>query len=145
LVTDLQDITIVPDSTIEIVDRVQITHTDNVTFTLVEAWGESLQVTDYALRILPDGTLVMPDSALFPGLDIVTSTGVISWEITGLPWEWSYVFTKTFGVTEGSWTRDTITESLWVEDADPQLDDMTLVFLHQQKIYLPLVTRAYSG
>ncbi|MCP4537559.1 MAG: carboxypeptidase regulatory-like domain-containing protein [Chloroflexi bacterium] len=141
-VIDLSNIIIAPDSTIEIVDRVQITHTDSVTFTLVEKWTESLEMIDYALHILPGGTLLLPGSPGFPGLDVITATGVVTWEIAGLPWGWNYVLSKTFGVVEGVWTRDTITESLWVEDADPQLDDVKLYLLHEQKIYLPLVTRS---
>jgi hypothetical protein len=145
LVTDLDNIPIFPASAIEIVDRVWITGTDNVTFTLVEEWSESLEMADYTLRILPGGTLVPPGSSLLPGLQVITATGAVTWNITSLSPDWNYVLTTTFGVTEGSWTKDTITKSLWVEGADPQPEDVMLTFLHERKIYLPSVMRTYSN
>jgi hypothetical protein len=140
---------VMPNDSITIVDMVQVGYQSNVTLTLTEEWNENLEMTDYALQVLPGGTLFLPGSALLPGLEVVTDTGMIALEVTDMPWEWTYVLTKTYEATGGTLKLGDvgyITETLWVEDASPQLDDVVLEFSPwTQYAYLPLVMRNATG
>jgi uncharacterized repeat protein (TIGR01451 family) len=129
-------ITVSSDATIKIVDQVTISYTGNITFTLVENWTESLQLLGDSVVALPDGTVN------FPGSEVITSTAALTWTITNLPSDWSYVITKTFSVISGPWDTDYITESLYVEGAATQLNDVVLEFQHAgSKIFLPLMLK----
>jgi hypothetical protein len=112
--------------TVTIVDRVWVTHTNNVTFSLVERWSESLRLDDVTIS---GGSLAM-------GVNEVT------WDVTaGAPSVW-HVLTKTFGVVSGSWMADAITESLTVEHALLQPQDIVLQFRHSRfEIYLPIALK----
>jgi hypothetical protein len=114
-------ITVVPSDTIVIVDQVDITFTGNITFTLVEEWDDSLELTDYEL---PPGSLAMP------GIDVMTDTNSLTWTVMDLPSDWSYVITKTFHVAAGEWDVDLLTETLTVEGATMQPDPIVLMFEH---------------
>ncbi|MEE8390356.1 MAG: hypothetical protein V3S14_06100, partial [Anaerolineae bacterium] len=103
---------------------------------------QSLKLLTYTVRALPGGTAVFPDygTAVFPTpyLFIVT--------VTDAPNDWGYVITKTFGVLAGSWSTDTITETLWVAGADPQPEPIIFEFTYHKVtryIYLPVVMRNY--
>jgi subtilisin family serine protease len=138
---------LVPTDTITIVDMVEVEYQGNVTFTLTEEWNELLEMTDYTLNVLPGGTLFLPGSALPPGLEVATGTGMMTLEVTDMPWEWSYVLTKTYEVAVGTLKLGDvgyITETLWVENASPQLGDIVLEFRPwTQFSYLPVVMRDY--
>jgi hypothetical protein len=116
-------IPVLPGDTIEVVDRVDVADEELVSFTLVEAWDESLELVDYAL---PSGSL----SLLLPGTEIITSANVLTWTVSDLPGEWSYVLTKTFQVQDGAWDVDLITESLQVQDSAQRFQDVVLRFTH---------------
>jgi uncharacterized repeat protein (TIGR01451 family) len=113
--------------TIEIVDMVWITSTKDVTFNLMEEWSDSLELLSYGVRGLPGGTAILPDY----GTVVLPATGAMTVTVTDGPSDWGYVITKTFNVLAGTWETNTITESLWVEDAYPQFDDVVLEFTHQ--------------
>jgi len=141
--------TVVPEDTVTIVDTVKIDYSDNITFTLTEEWSESFELVDYELAALPGGTLLLPlDGTLMPPSGVFTDDGSLTLRVYNMPSEWTYVLTKTFSILEGDWETDVITESLWVEHADTQLDDVVLVFEHaveEYMIYLPLVMRNAGG
>ena len=121
--------------TVTIVDRVSIDSRTNVTFTLVEDWSESLVLEGYEL---PSG------SAAMPGMDVVTDTGVLTWTVTDMPNSLSYVITKTFSVADGFWVLDTIRESLNVEGAATQPDDVTVELWHAgYNYYVPVFFRNF--
>jgi hypothetical protein len=122
-------ITLWPSDTVQIVDRVFITHTDAVTFTLVEAWTAALDLVGETRT----------------GGHVVAGTDALEWHNeTSAPNAW-HVLTKTFTVLDGPWQTGSITESLWVRDADLQLADRVLTFQRgtapEYAIYLPLVIR----
>ncbi|MEE8392676.1 MAG: carboxypeptidase-like regulatory domain-containing protein [Anaerolineae bacterium] len=138
VLTDTFPVTIAPSDTIEIVDQVWITYTNNVTFTLTEEWSESLDLLAYQVRALPGGTVVIPGYGT-----VVSAPGRLVVEITDAPSDWGYVITKTFTVLNVSGGTDVITETLWVEDTAPQFVPIVLQFVSQSKLYLPLVMRNY--
>jgi PKD repeat protein len=123
-------ITVWPSDTVQIVDRVYVTHTDNVTFTLVETWTASLALTG---SVTETGEVTLGDHTL-------------TWHASGVaPHTW-HAITKTFTVLSGTWQTDRVTESLWVAGAVPQLADQVLTFEHGAagpwfSVYLPLVLR----
>jgi hypothetical protein len=108
---------------IEIVDRVDITYTGNVTFTLVEEWDDSLELVGYEL---PAGSL----SLMLPGTGVITDDNMLIWSVAGLPAGWNYVITKTFQVAEGAWDVDLLTETLTLKGAVTQPDPVVLTFEH---------------
>ncbi|MCP4537560.1 MAG: hypothetical protein GY832_10470 [Chloroflexi bacterium] len=143
VMTDVFPVTVYADDTIEVVDQVWITYTDNVTFTLEEDWTESLELVDFAVSALPGGTAVLPTYGT-----VITTTGTWDLTVTDAPSDWGYIITKTFTVLEGDWETDTITETLTVEGAYPQLSDKVLQFGYvtsEYKVYLPLVVRNSDG
>jgi len=112
--------------TVTIVDRVWVTHTANVTFSLGEEWSASLRLDG----ITPSGG------------NLSMGNHQVTWDVAaGLPSAW-HVLTKTFGVAGGNWLADAITESLTVEGALPQPDDILLQFRHFRfGIYLPIALK----
>jgi uncharacterized repeat protein (TIGR01451 family) len=116
-------ISVVPTDTIEIVDQVQISFTQDISFTLMEEWDDSLELVGYEL---PAGSL----SLLLPGTEVITSDNMLTWSVAGLPADWNYVITKTFQALEGDWTVDLLTETLTVEDVVMQPDPVVLTFTH---------------
>jgi len=133
--TDTFPIAVREGDVVEIVDTVEITYSEAVTFTLTEGWGDSLALAGYTAT---DGL-------------VVTNTGVLTWTVRGMgptrAYVEAYVITKTFAVLAGAWESDAITESLWVENAFPQLEDRVIEIarLYPGKIYLPLVLRNYGA
>ena len=122
--------TVVAGDTVEIVDRVWITHTAPVTFTLVETWTESLDLVDWT-----SGTG-----------SVVATANSLTWEATDVAPDTWHVLTKTFHVLTGTWGTDVITESLWVENADPQPDDWVIQFNYcHYGVTLEPPTDAQSG
>lgn len=138
---------LVETDTIEVVDMVEVAWSDDITFTLEEEWNALFEMTDWAIQVLPGGTLILPGSALLPGMEIITDTHALTWTVEGLPSEWTYVLTKTFEVAVATLRLDDvgyINEALWVENASPQLDDVVLEFRPAVEIvYLPLVMKNY--
>ena len=57
-----------------------------------------------------------------------SATGPAAWDASDVMANTWHVLTKTFNVLTGTWATDTITESLWVEYADPQLPDRFISF-----------------
>ena len=126
---------------IGIMDRVEVYSAENVTFTLTEEWTESLELLTYTVRASPGSTAVLP----YYGTVILSTTDMLV-EVFDAPHDWDYVFTKTFNVLAGSWTTDTITETLWVEGSVSQLEPIVLEFEYREPgeyIYLPIVMRSY--
>jgi uncharacterized repeat protein (TIGR01451 family) len=99
---------------ISIVDQVLVTYTVPITFTLVETWTDSL-----------DWISVVTDTG-----NVFTSTNSLIWDVDGITPTMRYAITKTFVVTGGFWTYDFVTETLWVETADPQPPMQVLTFAH---------------
>jgi hypothetical protein len=128
----------VPSDTVTIADRVWITYTPNITFTLVEQWDAPLNLRDYRVVALPDGTVG------FPGSEIITNSGTLTWMISNAPSAWSYVLTKTFTVVNGPWISARVTESLSVVGAASQPNDVLLQFQHAGgKLYMPVILRGF--
>jgi subtilisin-like proprotein convertase family protein len=139
MVTDLdEEIAVVPTSTIVIADMVEFAPTSNISFTLTEEWSESLELVSYETLILPGG------SSSFPGMTaMLPFTTTLTWSITDLPSDWSYVITKTFGLVTGTLVLPAyITESLWVDNAVVQEEPVVLQFgVGMRNLYLPLIMR----
>ena len=114
-------ITIVPSDTIVIVDQVDVVYGADISFELLEEWDDSLELVGYEL---PPGSLQMP------GIDVVTDASSLTWTVTDMPADWTYVITKTFNVVEGEWDVDLLTETLTVEYASLQLNPIVLTFEH---------------
>jgi uncharacterized repeat protein (TIGR01451 family) len=112
--------------TVTIVDRVWVTYTSGITFSLAEEWGESLTLTQFDMT----------------GGSFTADTGMATWDVGGgMPSTW-YVLTKTIELISGTWTAGAITESLTVEHALPQPEDIVLQFRRFRfEIYLPLALK----
>jgi len=127
--TEDMPITVVSSDTVQVVDRMWITSTANVTFTVVETWTGSLDLTDWAS---------------YTGR-VITIGNTLSWDVGNVAPNTWYAITTTFYVISGTWTYDYITETLWAENAHPQLDDRVLIFQHGTeynfKAYLPVVQK----
>ncbi len=106
-------LTVAPGDTIQIVDRVTLSHTDLVTFTLSEQWNNSLALVDWETTA---GSLT-------------TATGVLDWQASGVPTDTWHVLTKTFVVSEGDWIYDFVTETLDVQGA-LAIDQRTVGYLY---------------
>jgi uncharacterized repeat protein (TIGR01451 family) len=116
--------------TIQIADWVNVSHTGEITFSLVEEWSASLALIDVENL----------------GGSYGQGTGrTMSWQVVeGMPGTW-YALTKTFQVVNGNWTMDAITETLWVENTIPQPRPIYLEFRHagEYELLLPLVIKHY--
>jgi len=114
---------LLPGDQVKIVDRVTITFTHNVTFSLVEAWGNALALQDWT----PPGSLQLP------GTTVLTDTGVLTWAGADLPAGQTYAITKTFDVLDGAWVHDYVTETLWVwgTSAQPPAQVQIIELLHR--------------
>ena len=110
-----QPIVVVPGDAVQIVERVYVTYTDNVTFTLVETWTDSLVLTDTAVPV---------------GF-VNSSPGWAEWHANNVLSHTWHVLTKTFLVTGTTWLYDYLTETLTVDYADPQPSDRVVTFQHQ--------------
>ena len=96
-------------------DRVWVTYTAGVTFTLVGTWTEPFGLMGWAADI---GS-------------VAASADALAWDVmNAAPNAW-YAITKTFHVLTGDWDTSVITESLWVADADPQPTERVTEFAHQ--------------
>jgi uncharacterized membrane protein len=112
--TDTFPATILTSDTVKIVNRIWITQMHNVTFTLVETWTASLDLTGWASDT---GETTLGDHTL-------------KWDAVNTPSNAWHVMTGTFHVLSGTWDTDTITTSLLVEHADPQPTDRVVSFNH---------------
>ncbi|MDY7079861.1 MAG: S8 family serine peptidase [Chloroflexota bacterium] len=113
--TDTFPVTVFVSDTVQIVDRVWVTYTGAVAFTLVETWTPSLELTG---------------SVAFSAGGVTSGSNWLTWEAPGVASNTWHVLTKTFHVTGSLWTTGLVTETLWVEGADPQPDDRVLTFTH---------------
>jgi hypothetical protein len=121
--------------TVTIVDRVWIDSRDNITFTLTENWSESLVLDGYELP---------PGSAAMPGIEVTAVDGTLNWSVTDMSPDLTYIITKTFSVADGFWVLDTIRESLDVEGAAVQPDDVTVELWHAGFTYfIPVFFKNY--
>lgn len=114
ILTDTFPATVFPGDVVDVVDRVYVTFTTNISYTLVETWTESLE--------LAGGTFDVGDA--------VRTGRTLRWDVVNAAPNNGYAITSTFHVTGSGWISDTITEELRVEHADRQLDDRVLVFWH---------------
>lgn len=96
---------VAPGDTVTVTDRVSVDHTADVTFTLVQQWGDALDLVESA------GST----GAVTPGTD------TLSWEGTEEEARQWHTLTTAFHVVGAVGLRDTLTETLTVEDADAQL------------------------
>jgi parallel beta-helix repeat protein/putative cofactor-binding repeat protein len=106
--------TVVPGDTVTIVERVWVTATWDVSFTLGEAWTTSLEWVDYQAAI-----------------GIVTPSGLAAtWSVTNAsPNAW-HVLTKTLRVVAVPGYTDTLTETLTVQGAAYQPPERVIEFRH---------------
>jgi uncharacterized repeat protein (TIGR01451 family) len=114
--------------TVRIVDRVNVTHTSAITFSLLEEWSASLALVDIESW----------------GGSYYQETGrSVTWEVAqGTPGTW-YVLTKTFEVVNGTWKVDAITETLQIEGAVRQPRPIGLELRHdgEYEVMLPLMMK----
>jgi hypothetical protein len=128
-----------PGDNVSIVDTVELTHTGHVTFSLQEEWSAALSLLDYEQNILPGGTLAITGSEI-----TVSSTAVLSWVVSDLPADWTYVLTKTFLVGTSSSATETVHEELWVEHALQQPAPLLLTLDLPRGVYLPILCKNYG-
>ena len=102
---DAGPFTVTSGDMVTVVDRVRITHTADVSFTLAEDWGAGLDLQGWS------------NSA---GA-VTTGTGTLSWRGSDAAPDLWHVLTTTLRVGSGPWLQETLTETLAVEGADPQL------------------------
>ena len=123
---------------VQIVDRIEVTHTEQVTFTLVEDWTEPLSLLDYAVVAQPGGMTGFPS-------EVITGDGVLTWTIAGQPGDWGYVITKTFDVVGGDWSYGYVTEKLWIGGgtAVPPRQRVVRFFGTEFDAYLPVVLKDF--
>jgi fibronectin-binding autotransporter adhesin len=99
---------------VTIVDRVRVTSTVNVSFTLSEAWSPSLQWEGY--QASAGSVSTTQDSA--------------TWSATGALPNTTHALTKTFRVVASPDYSDTLTETLVVADAVLQLPERVVIIKH---------------
>ncbi len=104
---------VLPGDEVEIVDWVNISHAETVTFTLAEAWTGALALLEY-------------ETAGVPGSGVVTAAHGLTWTITGLPGDEEYVLTKTFRILNHPWAFHAVTETLRVENGAVQASPRVL-------------------
>ncbi len=104
VLTNTDPIPVFPGDAVQIVDRIRITYTVPVSFTLAETWSASLLMTALAADVGP-ATWTPAGPAVVQGLHVAPNT-------------W-YAITKTFTVAEGTWILDLVTETLTVEHRAP--------------------------
>jgi uncharacterized repeat protein (TIGR01451 family) len=95
----LDSITVEAGDVVEIEDRVWISNTNNLSFTLGAAWTDSLSL----LR------------SQWSSGEVVTTTGGVAWEVEEAEPDTWHVFTRTYEVLPGVWLTDLITDTLEVE------------------------------
>ncbi|HOU14003.1 MAG TPA: PKD domain-containing protein [Anaerolineae bacterium] len=100
VLTNTDPIAVLPGDEVQIVDRVWVTYTVPVSFTLTEAWSDSLLMTGLTADVGP-GMWVPAGPAVVHALGVAPNT-------------W-YAITKTFTITEGDWLIDLVTETLELE------------------------------
>jgi len=97
--------TVTPGDVMTVVDRIRITHTTGVSFTLAEGWGPGLGLQGWS-----------NDAGA-----VATATHTLTWRgIDAAPNQW-HTLTTTLRVGSGTWLQETLIETLAVEGADPQL------------------------
>jgi hypothetical protein len=133
-------IAVTPGDTVSVVDHIKIAQQrhDTITFTLSDTWTPLLTFSDYAVNAQPDGTMNIP------GSEIVTDTGILTWSVNNLPSDWTYRITKTFNILELYNTRQQgyITETLWIQDAEPQWSERILT-IGYPTLYLPVTLKNF--
>ncbi|MBN1815159.1 MAG: FG-GAP repeat protein [Anaerolineae bacterium] len=126
VLTDTMPIAIDAGDTVEIVDRGFVNGTSTITFTLVETWTQSFNLTGWNATT---GS-------------VITTANTLTWEATDVATDTWHVITKTFSVSFSPEESDTVTESLWLEHYDFQLPERVLQFTHEvRRVFLPLVLR----
>ncbi len=100
VLTDTDPIAVLPGDAVQIVDRIWVTYTAPVSFTLTEAWSDSLLMTGLTADVGP-AAWTPAGPAVVHGLSVA-------------PNAW-YAITKTFAVGDGDWLIDRVTETLELE------------------------------
>jgi len=138
-----RSIIVTTDDVIQVVDRLWISDTDRITFTLAEAWTPALKLLTQTVTALPGGTLLLPGGTLaFPN-DLLTASHASTWTVTGGPAEWTYAHTKTFVLTSDVWGVEHVIATLALEDRYRPHAPAVIRFLSGVKAqcYLPLLIR----
>jgi hypothetical protein len=126
VLTGTMPIAIDAGDTVEIVDRGFIDNTSTMTFTLVETWTQSFNLTGWNATT---GS-------------VITTTNTLTWEATDVATDTWHVITKTFSISFSPAESDTITESLSIEGYPVQPPDRVLQFTHEvRRVFLPLALR----
>jgi uncharacterized repeat protein (TIGR01451 family) len=113
---------------ITITDQVWLTYTQGLTFTLVETWSESLELTGW-----------LNDSGT-----VISTSNVLTWEVANAAPDTWHTLVKTFEAKIGIWITDWITEALDIECIG--CDQRVITFEHPPyRLYLPLITRDYDA
>ncbi len=118
-----------PADRVHIVDRVNITFTGAVSFTLLEEWSDSLTLT--------------PPVTLTAG-QVSSSTNWLNWTATNVPTRTWHTLTKTFQINTGSEGVDIITETL-ITDGNPTPMQIPLTFVHIASIAKDGPSKARRG
>jgi hypothetical protein len=145
-------ITVIRGDSVTIADHVRSGHpfhNDNMTFTLTHTWTPFLTLETYEVSAHPGGT-----SAL-PGSDVSLDTGALTWNVTNLPSDWTYVLTKTFkivgrasgrassGQRSSAYPQGYMTETLQTyEDALPWFP--RILTFRYPTLYLPITFKNFS-
>lgn len=111
VITTANPINLAPNDVVQVVDRVWVTATGSVTFTLTENWTALLSLSGYSASA---GTVLTTPSSLI-------------WSANGVAANAYHVLTKTFTVGSTPFTAS-LTEQLLVEDALPPQPDRVLNF-----------------
>ncbi len=96
--------TVEPGDLVTVVDRVLVTYTADVTFTLEQTWGADLALEG---RTSDGGT-------------IISSTSSLTWQGDGLTAGQWYRLTSTLRAGSGDWLQTSLTETLAIEGAVSQ-------------------------
>lgn len=100
--------------TVTVVDRVWVTHTTGVSFTLAQTWGPGLALTG---QNASTGATVVGSQAL-------------TWQAPGAPGNHWHTLTTTLSVNGAAWLYETLTETLTVADATAQLPQRQVELLN---------------
>jgi hypothetical protein len=101
---DAGPLAVSPGDDVTVADRVRITHTEDVAFTVGQVWGPGVELVEWT----NDAGTVESDA------------GTLTWQgAGGAAGDWQ-ALTVTLRVEGTTWLRDAVTETLTVEGASPQ-------------------------
>ncbi|NBD35519.1 MAG: hypothetical protein GVY30_05925, partial [Chloroflexi bacterium] len=112
---DAGPFTVASGDVMTVVNRVRITHTAVISFTLAEDWGTGLDLQDWSNDI---GT-------------VTTGTGTLTWRGRDVGSNQWHILTMTLRVGSGPWLQETLTETLTIAGLDPQIPQRTVSIINQ--------------